>query len=473
MNLINDLRRAQPSRETVLTVGVFDGVHLGHQALVGTVVKRAEATDRLAAVVTFHPHPAEVVAPERGIQYLTAPAEKVALLEGLGVDLIALLRFDQQLATMSAHDFVAALVKHLRAWEIWIGPDFTLGRSREGNAAYLQELGQALGFELRVVEPAFVQPAQVESLEPLEGIGTGVGGEVSSSHIRRMIREGRVSDAAQLLGRDYSLAGTAMPATEASTVILEVGRERAMPATGVYAVVVGLETDRYAGVASAKPGSSSNEVERTLKVQVLGADRDLGGCHLIVEFVERLRDYRHFESNADLSEQIRHDRVQVRGLVGTQVILGPELARRQSRSNHAVSIYPFRYREIEHTADRALWVWGEQLADLYAGAARGMYTLMADIEGRVATRWREIRLKGRDREGLLVDWLNELLFVSEVEHVLFVDFQVTQLGSGQLVALAGEVPGSATQADIKAATFHNLAVNRVDDGWSTVITFDV
>ena len=130
MQVIEELTKARLERETVATVGAFDGVHLGHQELVAAVVKRARMTNRLAALVTFHPHPAAVLAPERAPRYLTSPAERAALLECLGIDALAMLSFDQKLARSSAGDFMQRLVEHLRLGELWIGPDFALGRGR-------------------------------------------------------------------------------------------------------------------------------------------------------------------------------------------------------------------------------------------------------------------------------------------------------------------------------------------------------
>ena len=134
---------------------------------------------------------------------------------------------------------------------------------------------------------------------------------------------------------------------------------------------------------------------------------------------------------------------------------------------------PHRYEEVEHTADRALLVRGLDLPDLFVGAARGMYSLMGDVDGLVATTWREIRLEASDLESLLVDWLNELLFLSEMEGLHFVDSQVELLDDVRLVARAGGIPAQFTAPSIKAATFHNLALVRDEAGWSTVITFDV
>ncbi|MGD8398507.1 MAG: archease, partial [Anaerolineae bacterium] len=130
---------------------------------------------------------------------------------------------------------------------------------------------------------------------------------------------------------------------------------------------------------------------------------------------------------------------------------------------------------VEHTADRALRVWGEELVDLFVGAARGMCGLMARVEeaGTPLLKWHEVSLESLDREGLLVDWLNELLYLTEVEGLIFCDFRIRSLSDTHLVARIGGAPGEVTGAHIKAATFHDLEIEPADGGWATVITFDV
>lgn len=134
---------------------------------------------------------------------------------------------------------------------------------------------------------------------------------------------------------------------------------------------------------------------------------------------------------------------------------------------------PYRSQEIDHTADRALWAWGEGLSDLFVASAQGMYSLMADLDGLVAVDWRDVRLESLDREALLVGWLNELLFLTEMEGLLFVDWRIELLTDTALVARVGGVHAPVTKASIKATTFHNLEIVEDESGWSAEITFDV
>jgi SHS2 domain-containing protein len=205
---------------------------------------------------------------------------------------------------------------------------------------------------------------------------------------------------------------------------------------------------------------------RTVETHILGFDRDIYGCDLVVEFVVRLRDERRFEDIDDLVSQIYRDSQSAREILERE-------AQPADGAGGDRQPCPYRYLEIEHTADRALQVWGNDLPDLFVGAARGMYSLMADLDGLVATGWRGVRLDAWDRESLLVGWLNELLFLTEAEGLLFVECDIESLTDTALVARVGGGRALPTKAQIKAATFHNLALVRDENGWSTVITFDV
>ncbi len=455
MDILDDLTRADLEQETILTIGAFDGVHRGHQALIRAVVERAHATDRLAALITFLPHPGVVLAPDRAPRSLTTPAEKMALLESLGVDVVVMLPFNRQVAATPARDFMEKIAAHLRLRELWIGEDFALGRNREGNVSLLREIGQDLGYEVHVFEPIL----DAEEI-------------VSSSRIRSLLAEGRVEEVSGLLGRPPSLSGEVVLGAQRGrklgfpTANLQVRSEQALPANGVYAVFAVLGSERFPAVANIGVRPSFDNGLRTVETHILGFDRDIYGCDLVVEFVTRLRDERRFEDIDELVAQIEQDSQTAWRVLGSQL---------QSAGAERTPDAPcrFRYREVEHTADRALRVWGYELEDLFAGAAKGMYSLMADLDGLVATDWREIRLEAWDPPSLLVDWLNELLFLTEMEGLVFVDSRIESLEETVLVARAGGIAAPISKAQIKAATFHDLEFVRDGPGWSTVITLDV
>jgi riboflavin kinase/FMN adenylyltransferase len=457
MDVIDDLAKASLQRETVLTIGAFDGVHRGHQALISDVITRARATGRLSGVLTFHPHPAVVLAPKRVPAYLTTPGEKIALLEGLGLDLVALLAFDKQMANTKAREFVKLVSWHLRVRELWVGADFALGRKRQGDVAHLRQLGSELGYEVHVVDPLEVE-----------------GQVVSSSRIRGLLRDGAVEEATHLLGRYPSLSGEVVAGARRGqslgfpTANLEVRPERAMPADGVYAVFAVLGRERHPAVANVGVRPTFDSGQRTVETHILDFSGDVYGCDLVVEFVARLRGERRFESVEALIAQIAEDTEEARRLLAEPGV-------RETAVWLQGALCSFRYREVEHTADRALWVWGQSMAALFEGAARGMYSLMDDLdrEGRVATEWLSVSLEALDRESLLVEWLNELLYLAEREGLLFTSFEIASLTDTSLEGRVGGVPAEGTKSDIKAATFHDLVFKQDEGGWSTLMTFDV
>jgi riboflavin kinase / FMN adenylyltransferase len=455
MNIIEDLAKANVQQETILTIGSFDGVHHGHQALIRGVVDRARSTGRLAGVVTFHPHPATVLAPGNAPRYLTTPGEKAALFERLGLDLLILLPFDRQVAAMPAADFMGRVAFYLRPRELWVGADFALGRNREGDVRSLRQLGEKLGYEIHEIPPIRED-----------------GRAISSSRIRELLRQGEVEEAGRLLGRYPTVSGEVVMGAQRGrglgypTANLKVRPERAVPANGVYAVYALLGTERYPGVANVGVRPSFDNGERTVETHIFGFDQEIYGCDLVVEFVARLRDERRFSDIRELVEQMAQDSEKARQILHSE----PESS---SAGEDVSGGCSYRYREVEHTADRALWVWGRQLPDLFVGAARGMYSLMAESEGLVPTGWREVSLEAWDRESLLIDWLNELLYITDVEHLLFVSYRIKSFVDTALCAEVGGVSAPVTKAHIKAATFHNLEIAPEGTGWSVTVTFDV
>jgi SHS2 domain-containing protein len=252
-----------------------------------------------------------------------------------------------------------------------------------------------------------------------------------------------------------------------------------MPAEGVYAAFASLGLRRFPALADVGGHYRSEEDEPSLRVHILEDDAErvgsdqVYGCHLAVEFVSQLRPAERAHETARAAARLEQDIKDARRALGH---MGHETGRLHGGFADARSprhACPYRYEEVEHTADRALSVWGKHPQDLFAGAARGMFDLMADVEGLVATTWRAVQLEDWDQESLLVAWLNELLFLSEAEDLLLVDYRIESLTDTALVAQVGGTPGPVTKAAIKAATFHNLAVVREARGWATVVTFDV
>jgi riboflavin kinase/FMN adenylyltransferase len=305
MRIQHNLAELPPANDTVVTIGTFDGIHRGHQHLIHQVVQRARATERLSAALTFYPHPRAVLDPERPPRYLSAPAERAALLAAMGVDILVQLAFTRALAETSAAELVDDLVRGLRMAELWVGTGFTMGRGREGTTDRLQELATEAGFALRIIEPLLDD-----------------GRPISSTRIRNLLMKGDVREAERLLGRPYTLSGTVATGAQRGralgfrTANLPVDPTRAVPRDGVYVVQAVLEDGRHGGVANIGVRPSFDAGERTLEVHLLDYEGDLYGRTMEVAFIEWLRPEERFDSPAALAAQIARDVVAARTIVG-------------------------------------------------------------------------------------------------------------------------------------------------------------
>lgn len=304
MKIISDLSQPVPSPDSVVTIGAFDGVHLGHQSLIRQLVARARTLHCQAALITFHPHPSEVLTGRKMPRYLTTPGEKAALLERLDIDLLAILAFTPQLARTTASEFVARLRSALGMRELWVGPHFALGHRREGDIPALRKLGQKLGFELRVVEPVVNE-----------------GRVITSSWIRELVIQGEVEKAARLLGRLYSVVGEVVHGDHRGRLLgfptanLKVRSERITPPNGVYAGYGWVGNERHPAVINIGMRPTFADHERLLEAHLLDFDGDLYGTDLMVEFVKWLRPEVKFDSVELLVAQIHRDVAQAREIL--------------------------------------------------------------------------------------------------------------------------------------------------------------
>ncbi len=295
---------------SLVTVGTFDGVHLGHQAILRYLVRRARANGGSSVVVTFDPHPREVVRGEP-VPLLTTIEERAELLEALGLDRFIVIPFTPAFARLSAEDFVERiLVGRIGLKEIVIGYDHGFGRGRGGDAALLEALGEKLGFAVDVIPPQVVEEHVV-----------------SSTEIRALlIDEGDVREAARLLGRPYALGGTVVEGARRGrsigfpTANLEVEHPRkVIPKAGVYAVLATLDdgVTTLGGMMNIGRRPTFENTGLHLEVHLLDFEGDLYGRRLRIEFVERLRDERKFDSVDALVEQLSRDRERCMAAVKT------------------------------------------------------------------------------------------------------------------------------------------------------------
>jgi riboflavin kinase/FMN adenylyltransferase len=280
-----------------LTIGSFDGVHLGHQALIRQLVSGAHQAGAPAIVITFFPHPVVVLRGSQGQFYLTSPEERAALLSRLGVDAVVTLTFDDHLRMLPAEEFMRQVQNHLRIRRLLVGYNFALGRGREGNVERLRELGGPLGYELSIFEPVEL-----------------AGQAVSSSLVRAQLAAGAVDQAARSLGRPYCVSAGVIHGDGRGKTIgiptanLDVWAERALPAVGVYAGYAEVDGRRYQAVTNigVRPTFESSAPLR-VETHILDFDRDLYGEMVRLSFVARLRGEQRFPSIDALIAQIRQD----------------------------------------------------------------------------------------------------------------------------------------------------------------------
>lgn len=289
----------------MVCIGAFDGLHLGHQALVRHAIERARATDVEAVALSFEPLPREFFARDNPPPRLLSPRARSEGLLALGVDRVGLLRFDAALAAMSAEDFVRrVLVGQLGVREVWVGPGFRFGKGRGGDLALLQHLGAALGFTAGAVEPATID-----------------GERVSSTRIREALAEGDFVTANRLLGRPYTISGRVARGAQLGrtlgypTANLSL-HGRTPPFTGIHAARVhGVGPQPWPAVTSLGTRPTVNGTEPLLEAHLFDFDADLYGCRIAVEFVAKLRDEEKFDDLPTLVAQMRRDAERARAIL--------------------------------------------------------------------------------------------------------------------------------------------------------------
>lgn len=294
---LDELQRYRPGRPLALTIGVFDGVHLGHRHLIGVLRERAAERGLAAGVVTLHPDPVQVLHPEVRIAYLTSLEERVELLRATGVECVAPLIFTSEVAELSAQEFLAMLHEALDLRFILMGPDHAFGRGREGTPARVAAIGETLGFDAEVLP------------RPLEG----TSGAVSATAIRRALSEGAMDVVTRLLGRPYALRGPVVRGKERGrtlgfpTANIAVTPDRALPAFGVYITRALIAGKPYASATNIGVSPTFGDAQPAVETYVLDFEGDLYGRELRIEVLRRLRGEAKFDSIDALKAAIAAD----------------------------------------------------------------------------------------------------------------------------------------------------------------------
>ena len=306
-------------RGSTVTVGSFDGVHRGHQAVLREIARRAEAAGRASVLVTFEPHPLEVVNPQAAPPLLTTGVERREILAQMPLDYVLFLRFDRRLAALTPEEFVrGVLLERCHMRELVIGYDHGFGRGRSGDVDTLRRLGVVDGFDVDVVDAVDVGDQHV-----------------SSSRIRRAVAGGDLATAARMLGRPYQVSGRVGPGERRGRLLgvptinlADVPPQKLLPPDGVYAVRVEWRGGRADGMMNQGPRPTFHDGRRMLEAHLFEFEGDLYGEWVRIEWVERLRDVARFASVEALQQQLNRDRTRAR-----EVLAAPGPA--SSRAPHA------------------------------------------------------------------------------------------------------------------------------------------
>jgi riboflavin kinase / FMN adenylyltransferase len=286
----------QPELKTVVTMGNFDGIHLGHQALVGNAVTEAKQRHTKSVVFTFEPHPLKLLAPERAPQMIVNHQDKMDMLQALGVDAVIVQTFDRRFASIQAEDFVRRyLLDRINLAKIWLGRDLRFGRAREGDAEDLIRWGSELGFAVGIVEPILIE-----------------GTRISSSRIRQLIEQGHVDEVQPMLGRYHFVTGTVVTGHRRGrsmgfpTANLAATTEL-LPRDGIYATIIEVQNHCWLSVSSVGHNPTFGEGPRTIEAYVLDFAQDIYGESVKLSFVKRIREERRFAQIEDLVTQMHED----------------------------------------------------------------------------------------------------------------------------------------------------------------------
>ncbi len=292
---LTDIR--QPFAHACVTVGNFDGVHLGHQMLFAEVVGRAHHHDGTSVVVTFDPHPLKVLRPD-SIRLISTTQQKIELIEKAGIDVLVIIPFDRDFAATTAHDFVEdILVRTIGVKELVVGYDYAFGRGRTGNIDFLKARGQEKGFPVTVIEPYY------------EG-----GMLVSSTKIRQLVAMGRMRDVRTLLGRYYQIRGEVQRGKQRGgreigfpTANLRISEEDLCPKRGVYVTQVIYDGKCYGAVSNIGYNPTFGENRLVAETHIFDFDDDIYGKPIRINLLRHLRGERKFKGTDELAAQIRQD----------------------------------------------------------------------------------------------------------------------------------------------------------------------
>jgi len=287
-----------PLKNTCCAIGIFDGLHRGHQYLIGQMIKKAKQLKARSMVITFFPHPAHVLRPDIDLPYLVSLPQRLKLIEQMGVDICVVIGFNNSFATIEPQGFITdVLCKRLGVKAVFVGEDFRFGRKRQGDAALFRACSEKCGYTFHAV-----------------GAVTSAGQVISSTRLRQLIAQGQLSKARQLLGRRFTVEGNVVAGSRRGrklgypTANVSTDQQVLLP-RGVYVVQVRIATQQFNAIANigTRPSFQEKEKKVHLEVYVLDVQKNFYGKKVTVEFIKKIRDEKMFNSAEELITQIRRD----------------------------------------------------------------------------------------------------------------------------------------------------------------------
>ena len=304
MQFKQELAIAKPDKETLLTIGVFDGVHLGHQRLLAHLRDEAKERGWLSAVITFKSHPQVVLSHARGLKWLSDVDTRATMIRDLGIDIVVPLTFTPELAKITAREFIQLLQQHLKMRGLIVGPDFALGRNREGDIERLRLLGKEMGFSIEVIPPVVMN-----------------GEVISSSAIRQALAQGEVEKVERFFGRPFTLSGQVVSGDKRGralgfpTANLEVKPDQAVPGDGIYVTLAHVGDEWLPSVTNIGLRPTFGGKKRLVETYILNFDGDLYGKRLEVDLLGKLRDEKRFDTVEELKAQMKADVEQAKSII--------------------------------------------------------------------------------------------------------------------------------------------------------------
>jgi riboflavin kinase/FMN adenylyltransferase len=300
-----------PKKKRYIALGVFDGVHLGHQKLIKLTVDKAKKNDGISIVATFDPHPDITINPESNVSFLTTLEERINLIKDLGVDIFLIIKFNNKMSRMLPEDFISKiLVSSLRVKELFIGFNYKFGFQGKGNVDFLRECGKLYKFKTNILKPIAANNTII-----------------SSTKIKDYIELGEIEKAIKLLGHDITISGRVISGKgrgrkllNFATANIETTSDKIIPVNGVYLVEIKIDNKKYYGLMNIGIKPTFKETERTIEVHIINFNKKIYNKKVVVNILQRIREEKYFSNTNLLKKQIENDVLIARKIINKRNI---------------------------------------------------------------------------------------------------------------------------------------------------------